>query len=102
MPDKANFGAVLQPAWPAEVCSTLNASFGEKQGLEDQHALGGAPCFVPVLQPVVACTDTASALTASGRGVERTGESRGQDPLVIARGPHAVAVNVSSVERTRT
>jgi site-specific DNA-cytosine methylase len=49
MPDKRNFGAVLQPAraWPAEVCSTLNASFGEKQRLEDQHALGGAPCFVP-------------------------------------------------------
>lgn len=27
--------------WPAEVASTLNARFGDKQGLEDQHALGG-------------------------------------------------------------
>jgi hypothetical protein len=32
----------------------LNASFADKQGLEDQHALNGAPCFVidvPVKQP---------------------------------------------------
>ena len=33
--------------WPASLASTLNAAFGEKQGLEDQHALGGAPLFVP-------------------------------------------------------
>jgi len=33
--------------WPAEVACTLNASFGEKQGLEDQHALGGGSLFVP-------------------------------------------------------
>jgi len=32
--------------WPAELASTLNAAFGSKQGLEDQHALGGAPLFV--------------------------------------------------------
>ena len=34
------------PIWPAEVAPTLNAAFGTKQGLEDQHALGGAGCFV--------------------------------------------------------
>lgn len=27
--------------WPADVAPTLNAHFGDKQGLEDQHALGG-------------------------------------------------------------
>lgn len=27
--------------WPAELASTLNAHFGEKQGLEDQHINGG-------------------------------------------------------------
>ena len=32
--------------WPAQVASTLNASFGSKQGLEDQHINGGAPLFV--------------------------------------------------------
>jgi DNA (cytosine-5)-methyltransferase 1 len=34
-------------AWPAEIACTLNAAFGSKQGLEDQHALSGAPLFVP-------------------------------------------------------
>jgi len=33
--------------WPVNTTPTLNAAFGEKQGLEDQHALGGAGLFVP-------------------------------------------------------
>lgn len=33
--------------WPKDVAPTLNAAFGEKLGLEDQHALGGAGLFVP-------------------------------------------------------
>jgi DNA (cytosine-5)-methyltransferase 1 len=35
--------------WPAEVASTLNAAFGSKQGLEDQHVNGGCPLFVPAV-----------------------------------------------------
>lgn len=34
--------------WPAEIAPTLNAQFGSKQGLEDQHIHGGAGLFVPV------------------------------------------------------
>jgi hypothetical protein len=33
--------------WPAQVACTLNAQFGTKQGLENQHINGGAPLFVP-------------------------------------------------------
>ena len=33
--------------WPAEIASTLNASFGDKLGLENQHINSGAPLFVP-------------------------------------------------------
>lgn len=33
--------------WPADLASTLNAAFGSKQGLENQHINGGAPLFVP-------------------------------------------------------
>lgn len=44
--DKACSG-YLQPTWPAEIASTLNAAFGDKQGLEDQHINSGAPLFVP-------------------------------------------------------
>jgi DNA (cytosine-5)-methyltransferase 1 len=32
--------------WPAEIALTLNAAFGEKLGLEDQHINGGAGLFV--------------------------------------------------------
>ncbi len=43
--------------WPARVASTLNHAFGDKFGLEDQHALNGAPLFVP---------DVVGASTAKG------------------------------------
>lgn len=38
---------VVAVRWPAEIASTLNAHYGDKWGLEDQHALGGAALFVP-------------------------------------------------------
>lgn len=38
---------MVSSKWPAEVAPTLNASFGDKQGLEDQHALGGGGCSFP-------------------------------------------------------
>jgi DNA (cytosine-5)-methyltransferase 1 len=34
--------------WPAEISSTLDTTFGTKQGLEDQHVNAGCPMFVPV------------------------------------------------------
>jgi site-specific DNA-cytosine methylase len=34
-------------SWPAEVSSTLDTTFGTKQGLEDQHVNAGCPLFVP-------------------------------------------------------
>lgn len=47
--DGTGRGTPLIPTerWPASVAPTLNAHFGSKQGLEDQHALGGAGLFVP-------------------------------------------------------
>ena len=43
-------GEHFQPVvkWPAQIASTLNAAFGSKLGLEDQHINGGAPLFVPI------------------------------------------------------
>lgn len=55
----ANGGGLNRPAgnaneldfcvatWPAQTASTLNASFGSKLGLENQHINSGAPLFVP-------------------------------------------------------
>jgi DNA (cytosine-5)-methyltransferase 1 len=34
--------------WPAEISSTLDTTFGTKQGLEHQHVNAGCPMFVPV------------------------------------------------------
>ena len=48
---------VVADKWPADEACTLNTAFGTKQGLEDQHALGGASLFVP---------DHVGALTAKG------------------------------------
>ena len=51
---------VVAVKWPAEVTGTLDAHFGDKQGLEDQHVNAGCPLFVP------AARDTISTLTARG------------------------------------
>jgi DNA (cytosine-5)-methyltransferase 1 len=45
----------LQPVWPAEVASTLDAHFGDKWGLEDQHINSGASHFVPAVVGTMAC-----------------------------------------------
>ena len=39
--------------WPADVTCTLNTLYGTKLGLEDQHALHGAPAFVLGEKPSV-------------------------------------------------
>ena len=59
MPEKNRFPAVLQSRlnWPADVSCSLNASFANKQGLEDQHVDSACPMFVP---GVVAPTLTAA------------------------------------------
>jgi DNA (cytosine-5)-methyltransferase 1 len=43
---------VTENKWLADIASTLNASFGDKQGLEDQHINSGAPLFVPAHEKV--------------------------------------------------
>jgi len=39
-------GNAVVVQWPADKASTLNASFGDKLGLENQHINSGAPLFV--------------------------------------------------------
>ncbi|MCJ8336170.1 MAG: DNA (cytosine-5-)-methyltransferase [Epibacterium sp.] len=45
-----------QAGWPADVASTLNASFGDKLGLENQHINSGASLFVPANRTVQTIT----------------------------------------------
>jgi DNA (cytosine-5)-methyltransferase 1 len=37
----------LMATWPAKISSTLDTTFGTKQGLENQHVNAGCPMFVP-------------------------------------------------------
>ncbi len=39
--------SIASRSWPADVSSTLDAHFGDKLGLEDQHVNAGCPLFVP-------------------------------------------------------
>ena len=49
--------------WPAQCASTLNAAFGSKLGLEDQHINSGAPLFVPSTVGSL-CARTGRAMSA--------------------------------------
>ena len=113
--------------WPAQVCSTLNASFADKQGLEDQHALNGAPCFVfgalcaydqqrqgqygdgevastklardfKVATDLIVIDRAAFNQGANAMYTPHIGQTNVMDPLV-ARGPHAVAIQGTVIGR---
>ncbi len=43
---RARGGAAGGRRWPARIASTLDAAFGDKQGLENQHIDAGAPLFI--------------------------------------------------------
>ena len=47
--------------WPAETAGTLDAHFGDKMGLENQHVNAGCPLFVPAISQY---GEVAGALTA--------------------------------------
>jgi len=49
--DHAAAGYMIPAEWPAEVAPTLNAHFGDKMGLENQHIAGGGGFLVPTKMP---------------------------------------------------
>lgn len=70
------------PTWPAEVASTLNAAFGEKLGLENQHINSGAPLFVP--SAVSVAGDIAHTLKGEGADANEDGTGRGTPIITCA------------------
>jgi DNA (cytosine-5)-methyltransferase 1 len=65
-------GNAVVVQWPANIASTLNASFGEKLGLENQHIDSGAPLFV--MQPIPI---HAQATQFKGGGANRNNDGKG-------------------------
>jgi DNA (cytosine-5)-methyltransferase 1 len=64
-------GNAVVVKWPADKACTLNASFGEKLGLENQHINSGAPLFVQTI-PI---HDQATRLNkGNGLGVGNEGD----------------------------
>jgi DNA (cytosine-5)-methyltransferase 1 len=64
--------------WPAEVSPTLNAHFGSKQGLEDQHIAGGGGLFVPAGSKLPNATDAQGHQHDAGRGTDADSYHRGR------------------------
>jgi len=100
---------VIQQGWPADLAPTLNAAFGEKQGLEDQHIRGGQDCLSPQLSmclnaggmgrcdaetetliPTIGCgfDEVAHTLKAEGFDASEDGTGRGT-PLVPVQAFHS-------------
>lgn len=57
--------------WPADVTPTLNAAFGQKLGLENQHVNQGCPLFVPH-----------SAQTLRSEGFDASEDGTGRQNLI--------------------
>jgi len=79
--------------WPVEIAPKLNAHFGEKQGLEDQHAFGGAGLFVPAIANTLGSSPSchSSPNVASGQG----------DVIAFDVYNQAIDVNVSKTVASR-
>ena len=71
--------------WTAQVACPLNASFGDKQGLENQHAPSGASLFVP-----------ATAHTMRGEGFDASEDGTGRGTPLVPVHCREVAGTVTS------
>jgi DNA (cytosine-5)-methyltransferase 1 len=74
--DGAMGGHVVPEKWPAEIGSTLNAHYGSKWGLEDQHINQDAPLFVPAIPILEPGARTGNSTTdpRAGMGVGADGD----------------------------
>jgi DNA (cytosine-5)-methyltransferase 1 len=70
--------------WPADVASTLNAAFGSKLGLEDQHINSGAPLFVPSVVSVTGQITHALNTANNGKGSSEDGTGRGVPTIAFS------------------
>lgn len=83
--------------WPPEIASTLDAHYGDKQGLEDQHVNGGCALFVPA----IAIQDVRGVDKAqNGRGYNADGTAYTVDAM--ATQGVAIGFNGDQSEKARS
>ena len=89
--------SVAPSCWPADVASTLNAAFGSKQGLEDQHALGGGSSLSP---PEVAMCLNAGAMGRQDAESETliAVKERGGKPMTFGAQMSSPQVDIDMVQ----
>jgi DNA (cytosine-5)-methyltransferase 1 len=85
--------------WPANKAATLNANFGSKLGLENQHINGGASLFVP---SIGYCNNLAPTLTSSGAGISRVGNDTTADSQYIVQQAFRKSRRAQSVDDYET
>jgi DNA (cytosine-5)-methyltransferase 1 len=83
-------GDITDDKWPAEVAPTINAHFGNKMGLENQHINGGAGLFVPDTQGATHAFKVRGGCDGGGKGYLGSDEvaftiSTHQDQHIFAR-----------------
>lgn len=67
--------------WPADIAPTLNAHFGDTQGLEDQHVNGGCPLFVPDIPPIAIQDVRSVDKRQNGKGYNEEGQAYTVDAM---------------------
>jgi len=96
--------------WPADKASTLNASFGNKLGLENQHINSGAPLFVQSVYENHGTDSRVKEIAISPTVTARWGTGGNNVPLamqgnLIGRdkgGPQGIGVSDSNTMYTLT
>ena len=96
--------------WPADKASTLNASFGDKLGLENQHINSGAPLFVQSVYENHGTDSRIKEIEVSPTVTARWGTGGNNVPLamqgnLIGRdkgGPQGIGVSDSNTMYTLT
>ena len=103
-------GNAVVVKWPADIASTLNASFGEKLGLENQHINSGASLFVQSVYENHGTDSRVKQIAISPTVTARWGTGGNNVPLamqgnLIGRdkgGPQGIGVSDSNTMYTLT
>ena len=103
-------GNAVVVKWPADKACTLNASFGEKLGLENQHINSGAPLFVQAVYENHAQDSRVKEVTVSPTVAAKWSTGGGNVPIAIQGnligrdkgGPQGIGVSGSETMYTLT
>jgi len=89
--------AAQSKQWPADIASTIDTTFGTKQGLENQHVNSGCPMFVPATYDMKQHHNPQTSSTVQ-LTTKNCSFVRGDTPLVQPIPLPAVAQPIASID----